>query len=70
MENLPQGWIQSGSFFQNQGTFFNFQKRAGEVSPPVARLILHKFKQQSVDITMMITEVKFKLIFLYKTLHF
>ena len=41
MENLTQRWIQSGPFFQNQGAFFYFQKRAGEASPPpilVARL--------------------------------
>ena len=31
MENLIQRWTQSGPDFQNQGTFFNFQKRAWEV---------------------------------------
>ena len=34
MENLTQRWIQSGPLFQNQGTFFDFQKRAGEASAP------------------------------------
>ena len=37
MGNLIQTWIQSGLFFQNQGTFFDFQKRTGEAflpSPP------------------------------------
>ena len=34
MENLTQRWIKSGPFFQNKGSFFDFQKRAGEVSPP------------------------------------
>ena len=41
MESLIQRWIQLGPFFQNQGTFFYFQKRAGKASPPlplVARL--------------------------------
>ena len=33
MEDITQGWTQLGSFFQNQGTFFNFQKSAGEASP-------------------------------------
>ena len=33
MEKITQRWIQSGLFFQNQGTFFDFQKRAGETSP-------------------------------------
>ena len=41
MENLTQRWTLSGPFYQNQGNFFNFQKRAGEacpLSPIVARL--------------------------------
>ena len=65
MESLAQRWIHSGSFFQNQGTFFDFKKRAGEASPLLARLILHSSKQR-LDITMMTTKDKFKLIFLYK----
>ena len=39
MENLTQKWTQSGYFLQNQGTFFDFQNRAGEASPQAARLI-------------------------------
>ena len=66
MESLAQRWIHSGSFFQNQGTFFDFKKRAGEASPLLARLILHSSKQQGLDITMMTTKDKSKLIFLYK----
>ena len=27
MRNLPHKWIQSGHFFQNQGTFLNFLKK-------------------------------------------
>ena len=41
MEQITQWWIQPGPFFQNQDTFFYFQKRAGEASSPlilVARL--------------------------------
>ena len=40
MENLTQKWTQSGHFSLNQGTFFDFQNRAGEPPPPplVARL--------------------------------
>ena len=30
MKNLTQRWTQSGPFFQNQGTFFDFLKRTGE----------------------------------------
>ena len=33
MANLTYGWTQSEHFLQNQGTFFDFQKRAGEGSP-------------------------------------
>ena len=33
MEDLTQGWTQLGSFFSNKGTFFDFQKRAGETTP-------------------------------------
>ena len=50
MENLTQRWIQSGPFFQNQGTFFDSQKRAGEpppgaphLPPLVARLCLQEY---------------------------
>ena len=32
MGDSTQGWTQ-GLFFQNQGTSFDFQKRAGEASP-------------------------------------
>ena len=35
IENLTQIWIQSGPFFfENQGTFSDFQKRAVKASPP------------------------------------
>ena len=34
MENLIQGGAQSGPFFLKLGHFFDFQKRAGEVSTP------------------------------------
>ena len=53
MGNLTQRWIQLGTFFQNQGTLFDFQKRAVEASPTplslpplplVARLnFMHEF---------------------------
>ena len=33
MRNLIHRWIQLGHFFQNQGTFFKFRKRAGQTSP-------------------------------------
>ena len=33
MENLTQRCTQTGPFFQNQGTFLNFQKGAKEVYP-------------------------------------
>ena len=33
MENLTQGWAHFGPSFQNQGTFFDFQKNAGKPSP-------------------------------------
>ena len=33
MENLTQKWTQSGHFSLNQGTFFDFQNRAGELPP-------------------------------------
>ena len=33
MENLTQRWIQPRPSFQYQGTFFDFQQRAGEASP-------------------------------------
>ena len=33
MKDSTQGWTQLGPFFQNQGTFFDFQKRVGEASP-------------------------------------
>ena len=48
MENSTQGWTQSGSF-QNQDTFFGFQKEQGKplLSPVVARLLvwlnMHQF---------------------------
>ena len=35
-KNLTQRWIKSGPFFQNQGTFFYFQKRAREASSPAS----------------------------------
>ena len=31
-KNLTQRWTQSGPFFQDQGTFFNFQKRGPDSS--------------------------------------
>ena len=36
MENLTQRWTQSGPFFQNQGTFFDFYKKGSEgfLPPP------------------------------------
>ena len=34
MEDSTQGWTQLGLFFQNQDTFFDFLKRAGEASLP------------------------------------
>ena len=35
VENLTQRWTKWGPFFfQNQGTFFNFEKKAGEASSP------------------------------------
>ena len=45
MENLTQRWIQPRPSFQNQGTFFNFQKRAGEASPlpTLAARLLHSY---------------------------
>ena len=66
MENLTQRGIHLGSFFPNQGTFFDFRKRAGETSPLVVHLILHSSKQQALDITMMTQEVTFKLVFCIK----
>ena len=33
MEDLAQGWTQLGPFFQNQGTFFDFQKGQGRPPP-------------------------------------
>ena len=42
MAYLTKGWTQRGHFFpQNQGTFFDFQKRAREASPhpPPSRLV-------------------------------
>ena len=33
MVNLTYKWTQSGPFFQNQDTLFNFQKTAGKPSP-------------------------------------
>ena len=35
LENLGQRQTQSGHFLQNQGTFSEFQNRAGESSPPL-----------------------------------
>ena len=40
MEDLTQGWIELGPFFQNQGTFFDFQKRAGDAPPSSPRPLL------------------------------
>ena len=37
MEDLTQRWTQLGPFTQNEGTFFDFQKRAGEGIPPPIR---------------------------------
>ena len=34
MENLTQGWTQSWSFFQNQSTFFDVEKRSGDILLP------------------------------------
>ena len=34
MEDSTQVWTQLGPFFQNQGTFFNFQKGQGKLPPP------------------------------------
>ena len=34
MVNLIQRWIRNQAILLNQGTFFDFQKRAGEASPP------------------------------------
>ena len=36
MRNLIQKWILSDPFFQNQDTYFDFQKRVGEASPPLS----------------------------------
>ena len=33
IQNLTQKWTKSGLFFQNQDTFSDFRKRAGEASP-------------------------------------
>ena len=40
MENLTQRWTQTGHYLQNQGTFFDFQNRAGEASHPRNRTFM------------------------------
>ena len=44
MENLTQSWIQSGAFFQNKGTFFDFQKRGWDACPSLVAQLLRFFK--------------------------
>ena len=49
MENLTQSWIQSGAFFQNKGTFFDFQKRGWDACPSlVAQLLRYAFLKLSI----------------------
>ena len=44
MKDLTQGWILLWPFYQNQVTFFDFQKKVGEASPSplVARLVFQQ----------------------------
>ena len=38
MEDSTRGWTQLGLFFQNQGTFLDFQKREGGGLAPLSPL--------------------------------
>ena len=51
MENLTQMSIQSGLFFQNQNTFYDFQKRAGKAShtPPKLRACVYQYRLFSLN---------------------
>ena len=52
MENLTQSWIQSGPFFQNKGTIFDFQKRGWDACPSrVAQLLRSAFLKLSKAFT-------------------
>ena len=48
MANLTYGWTQSEHFLQNQGTFFDLQKRAGEASPPSCAPEIRQTSKQSL----------------------
>ena len=45
MENLTQRRSQPEPFFQNQGSFFDFQERTGNAFPLVARQSMKKSLQ-------------------------